>query len=201
MVTKTRKRPPPPVEALYPPPLKPPPAKVKERPILEFKGEYEFLSNFYPCDVHSDGAWYPSLEHAFQAMKTSDPALRRAIAKLPTAGQAKAAGRRIKLELENWNRWREGLMYNLLWHKFQSNSVLRARLAATGDRILIEGNWWHDNYWGVCYCFKRPKPTPADAGCAAYRREAAALGQVAGENRLGRLLMTLRDEIRLGIPF
>jgi predicted NAD-dependent protein-ADP-ribosyltransferase YbiA (DUF1768 family) len=27
-------------------------------------------------------------------------------------------------------------------------------LLATGDRDLIEGNTWHDNFWGVCSCPK-----------------------------------------------
>ena len=26
----------------------------------------------------------------------------------------------------------------------------RQQLIDTGDAMLIEGNWWHDNYWGNC---------------------------------------------------
>ena len=37
--------------------------------IVEFRGAYRFLSNFYLCDV----AGWRSVEHTFQAAKTTDP--------------------------------------------------------------------------------------------------------------------------------
>lgn len=38
--------------------------------IASFSGEFEFLSNFYPCDLWIDGIMYHSSEAAFQAAKT-----------------------------------------------------------------------------------------------------------------------------------
>ena len=40
--------------------------------IVEFDGEYEFLSNFYHSPFTHDGITYPTNEHFFQAMKTLD---------------------------------------------------------------------------------------------------------------------------------
>jgi predicted NAD-dependent protein-ADP-ribosyltransferase YbiA (DUF1768 family) len=29
---------------------------------------------------------------------------------------------------------------------------LAEKLLATGEEILVEGNTWHDNFWGRCSC-------------------------------------------------
>ena len=36
-----------------------------------FSGEYEFLSNFYPCRIVYNGITYPSVEHAYQDRKST----------------------------------------------------------------------------------------------------------------------------------
>jgi predicted NAD-dependent protein-ADP-ribosyltransferase YbiA (DUF1768 family) len=38
-----------------------------------FKYEWEFLSNFYPCEIVWEGITYASTEHAYQAAKTQRP--------------------------------------------------------------------------------------------------------------------------------
>jgi hypothetical protein len=38
--------------------------------------------------------------------------------------------------------------------KFGQDEALGDRLLSTGDSLLIEGNYWHDNYWGRCTCSK-----------------------------------------------
>ena len=40
--------------------------------ITEFRGENQYLSNFYPCLINFRKIAYPSAEHAFQAQKTLD---------------------------------------------------------------------------------------------------------------------------------
>jgi predicted NAD-dependent protein-ADP-ribosyltransferase YbiA (DUF1768 family) len=65
-------------------------------------------------------------------------------------------------------------MYTLLMLKFE-NEYLREKLLETGDADLIEGNRWHDKFWGKCVCDK----------CKG-----------AGENNLGRILKKIRDRIR-----
>lgn len=136
--------------------------------INSFTGPYRFLSNFWTVKLEYEGQRYPSVEHAFQAAKTLDLAARSRIAVLPTSAAAKRAGRTVALR-DDWERVRVPIMEQLLRLKFD-NPELRTKLLSTGDAVLIEGNTWGDTFWGVC--------------------------RGAGENRLGRLLMVIRDELR-----
>jgi predicted NAD-dependent protein-ADP-ribosyltransferase YbiA (DUF1768 family) len=55
--------------------------------------------------------------------------------------------------VDGWNEWgRYDAMEKIIAAKFAPNTTFAALLAATGDTILIEGNKWHDNTWGICYC-------------------------------------------------
>ena len=140
--------------------------------VREFKSEFEFLSNFYPVSIHVDGIDYPSVEHAYQAFKTDDISKKMEIAALPYPGQAKKYGRHISLR-PDWDKLKLSFMAVLLYQKF-ANSVLQEKLLETEDRELIEGNWWHDQYWGV------------------------DLRKGLGENNLGKLLMQTRENYKKG---
>jgi ribA/ribD-fused uncharacterized protein len=135
--------------------------------IDSFDGEYRFLSNFWPCVVVYDGITYPSTEHYYVAMKTTDPSLRKQASLVSTSGQVKKFGRTLELR-PDWDDVKLQVMEYALKQKF-ADPELRAKLIATGDAELIEGNWWGDVFWGVC--------------------------KGKGENHLGRLLMKLRKEI------
>ena len=89
--------------------------------------------------------------------------------------QAKKFGKTVKLR-PDWEQIKEQIMYELLLIKFQSNLTLKEKLINTGDSYLIEGNYWQDRYWGVC----PPK------------------GEIIknGLNRLGELLMRVREELK-----
>jgi ribA/ribD-fused uncharacterized protein len=138
--------------------------------IVRFLGEHRFLSNFWPVVVIYEGQSYPSVEHAYQAAKTSDVEVRRRIARLISPAAAKATGGAIALRL-NWEQVRLHVMEDLLRLKF-AHPDLREKLLATGDRDLVEGNSWGDGYWGVC--------------------------RGVGENHLGKLLMKIRAELSSG---
>src|SRR3954468_6821071 len=60
------------------------PAATRPAAIDSFQGEYRFLSNFWPAGVEFEGITYPTAEHAYQAAKTLDVALRKRIAAEPT---------------------------------------------------------------------------------------------------------------------
>ena len=137
-------------------------------PITSFKDRYSFLSNFYPHPIEFEGVRFPTSEHAFQAAKSLDPTDRQKIAELATPGKAKAAGKRVKLR-KDWNDIRVAIMTTILRIKF-ADPNLKEALLATGDAPLIEGNTWNDTFWGVC----RGK----------------------GQNNLGRILETIRAELR-----
>lgn len=116
--------------------------------IRRFDGEYEFLSNFYPSPIEWDGAMYPTVEHAFQATKTLNPEYRGKIQRASTPGEAKRLGRSVALR-SDWESIKVGTMIALIAIKFEPHTPLAAKLLATGDAELIEGNTWHDNFWGV----------------------------------------------------
>lgn len=134
--------------------------------IDSFSGEYEFLSNFYPTILSIDGVSYMNSEAAFQAYKLKDPSHRKIFSKL-APGTAKRLGRTVEMR-EDWDEIRIDVMRRVVDAKFSQNYYLRARLLATGDTELIEGNKWHDQFWGVSDGF--------------------------GENNLGKILMELRTK-------
>jgi len=142
------------------------------QPIREFKGQHRWLSNFWPCQISiGDGRIYPSVEHAYQAMKTLVPTERDRIAAAATPGQAKQLGRNVTMR-PDWEEKKLLFMRLLLGQKF-SDPDLMAKLLATGDAELIEGNRWNDKFWGK-----------------------VSDGYGDGENHLGRLLMKVREELK-----
>lgn len=116
--------------------------------IRQFTGEFGFLSNFYPVSINYCGRTWPSVEHAFQAMKTLDRAKQEEIRVAPTPALAKKLGRRMKLR-KDWDAVKVGIMEDLVLAKFKQNQYLAEKLLATGDMVLEEGNNWGDAFWGV----------------------------------------------------
>ena len=111
--------------------------------INRFDGKYAFLSNFSLSPITFEGITYPTVEHYFQAMKTLDLDMRRTIAAAATPGIAKRMGRKVHLR-EDWERVKDAYMKNALRAKFQ-DPKLKAKLLATGDTYLEEGNTWHEH--------------------------------------------------------
>jgi ribA/ribD-fused uncharacterized protein len=141
-----------------------------------FYGRWAFLSNFYPSPLTWEGITYPTAEHAFNAGKTADRWRRYALAEAATPALAKRKGRALDLRPE-WEVWiRYAVMREVLHAKFASHPGRIAALLSTGDAVLVEGNRWHDQHWGDCYC-GRPK-------CAEP-----------GDNHLGWMLMALRTQL------
>ena len=138
--------------------------------VLEFKDDYYFLSNMYPCKIIYKDIEFKSAESLFQALKSTNMEDFKKFKDL-NGYEAKKLGRQIKLR-EDWNEIRVNAMYNVLKLKFNQNIELGYKLKATGRRELIEGNNWNDKFWGV------------------------NLKDNKGENHLGKLLMRIREELR-----
>lgn len=136
--------------------------------ISEFDKEWAFLPNFYWSEIEFEDITYPTNEHFFQAMKTLDIDERRAIANCRTPGQAKRMGRQVALR-PDWENVKEDVMFEGLCLKF-ADEQLADWLLETGDEELVEGNFWKGTTWGVC--------------------------NGVGENKLGKLLMRVRDMIK-----
>ena len=135
-------------------------------PITQFRGEYSFLSNFYPVEIERGGIIYPTLEHCYISEKTEDLNIREYISSIPNPGKAKKYGSTIILR-PNWNEDKINVMRELLLIKF-GNEELLEKLLATEGRDLIEGNAHGDRFWGQC---------PVGVG----------------KNILGKLLMQIRE--------
>lgn len=153
------------------------------KPIDNFQGQYRFLSNFYPAEIEYDGKLWPTVEHAYQAAKTTNPRLQEEIRLAKTPGQAKRLGAEVPLR-GDWHKVRVPIMENLVRIKFKSHPDLVKKLLATGDAELIEGNHWHDNYWGYCVCARCNPP--------GWYEESRS------KNHLGRILMRVRRDLRAG---
>lgn len=119
--------------------------------IDEFRGRFRFLSNFELCDVEFENDVYPSTEHAYQAAKTFNLMDRANIRDANTCVKVKHLGYKIKLR-NDWESVKLSIMEEIIFKKFKNHKHLREKLLLTGDAKLIEGNTWHDNFWGVCSC-------------------------------------------------
>lgn len=115
--------------------------------ITQFKGEYAWLSNFWPILICFEGRVYPSVEHAYQAAKVH-PSLRAQFC-TGSPEQAKKLGRTVQLP-GCWEHVKVSVMRGLIADKFSYKSDLASRLVCTGSVTLTEGNWWKDTFWGVC---------------------------------------------------
>ena len=135
--------------------------------IREFIDAYAFLSNFYHSPVKYRNLIYLNVEAAFQAQKESCEKDKEQYTRMNPA-QAKLVGRNCNLR-EDWEEIKEQTMYEIVKAKFTQNEALARLLLATGDAYLEEGNWWHDTTWGVC--------------------------NGVGQNKLGKILMRVREEL------
>ena len=127
------------------------------------------LSNFSPPGINVDGVFWPTVEHYFQARKFFDPSIRERIRRAPTPKEARALGQsRSQIIRPDWDGIREEIMLTGLRIKFQVPKT-RELLLSTGTRKLVESSPF-DYFW--------------------------ACGQDgSGQNRLGKLLMLVREEL------
>lgn len=151
--------------------------------IAEFQDTYRPFSNFWYKDVYlpDDDLIYPSNEHAYQAAKSHDITARRVIKDSKTPSDAKTLGRTIDIR-DNWNIDRRKVMLYINKIKY-TYSDMEELLLSTGTQKLIEGNTWHDNYWGICSC----------QSCTQER----TINKTLGANWLGKILMLIRLELQI----
>lgn len=150
-------------------------ARHTDTEIFGFFGEYLFLSNFWSVEVIVDDVTYPTAENAYQAAKFIEEK-RKSFASL-APGVAKLQGQFLDDRLyqkDGWDKVKVMVMKQVLTEKFK-NPVLKSKLIETGDKEIIEANWWGDTFWGV------------------YVDEQ---GNEMGENLLGKCIMEVRAELK-----
>ncbi|WP_051407386.1 SLOG family protein [Nocardia sp. CNY236] len=150
-----------------------------DHPIEEFRDEHWYLSNYGPGAASYDQVPYPTAEHAFAAAKSLDKNHRAKVEAAPSPAAAKALGRSVELR-PDWEHVKVPVMLEILKSKFTRTAEIQDSLVGTGDRLLIEGNTWGDDFWG------------------RYRRP--GLRTRVGRNMLGKTLMQVRRELRPSDP-
>jgi len=132
---------------------------------------YGEFSNFSPHSFELNGRVWPTSEHYFQAQKFAGTEHEEAIRLTGSPMIAARMGRSRELPLRgDWESVKDDVMREALHAKFTQRSSLRTLLLQTKDAELIE-HTKNDRYWG-------------DGGDGT------------GKNRLGQLLMELREQLR-----
>lgn len=136
--------------------------------INSFRGEYNWLSNMYSCNVEYKENIFKSVENAYMFAKadTSGEWLKFCLENPPNI--VKKESKNIKIR-KDWEDIKLKVMYELLVKKF-TQEPFKTKLLNTGNENIQEGNFWNDLFWGVDL-----KQNPN-----------------VGENNLGRLIMYIR---------
>jgi len=147
---------------------------MEENSTIKFyseNGKYGEFSNFARFPIKLKGKLWRTTEHYFQAQKFSDTEYANKIRKAASPMKAAELGRTRKVKIKpNWDNIKDNVMYEALKAKFSQHTELRELLLSTRNKLLIE-HTENDSYWG-------------DGGNGK------------GKNRLGKLLMKLRTELK-----
>jgi ribA/ribD-fused uncharacterized protein len=140
----------------------------------KLENEYRGFSNYAPSIMNIENKNYATVEHYFQSMKfQGDIGWQEAIRVAPTPKKAAELGRDTTHAVaSNWESVKETVMLDGLRAKFKQNRGLLEQLKATGQRPLVYAS--PDSYWGV-----------GRSGVVTVKN-----------NRLGRLLEQVREELR-----
>ena len=134
-------------------------------------GEYCCFSNFSRHTVFLKGKRWPTTEHFFQAQKFHGTEHEEEVRLAKRPMEAASMGRDRKRPLRrDWESVKDQLVLEAVRAKFTQHDELKAILLGTGDARLVE-HTENDSYWG-------------DGGDGS------------GKNRLGQILMQVREELR-----
>ncbi len=132
---------------------------------------YSEFSNFAPYGVAIGDLWWPSVEHYFQAQKFHDENYQERIRRCSRPKDAKALGMTRKIPLRtDWEQVKDQIMLDAVRVKFRTHDIPHNLLLSIWDADIVE-NAPMDAYWG----------------CGP---------DGSGQNKLGRILMRVRSEIR-----
>lgn len=132
---------------------------------------YGSFSNFSKHPINIKGKDWRTTEHYYQAQKFAGTDHEEAVRLCQKPSEAAKMGRDKTLPLRaDWEEVKEGIMMDALKAKVAQYPDVKALLLSTGDELIAE-HTSNDNYW-------------------------ADNGDGTGKNRLGVLLMQLREELR-----
>lgn len=130
------------------------------------------LSNFSRHSVFLHGIIWPTAEHSYQGQKFEEIRYSEMIRRCQSPALAKKMATNITPDQlrKGWHLHKEAIMLQVLQAKFTQHPDLGEKLLSSAGRMLIE-HTSNDSFWGD-----------------------GANGD--GQNRLGHLLMRVRDELR-----
>jgi ribA/ribD-fused uncharacterized protein len=135
------------------------------------RDEYGCFSNFSAHPIRLRGRTWPTSEHYFQAQKFAGTPYEEEIRRAKSPMIAARLGRSRKQPLRrDWDSAKDAIMREAVLAKFTQHDDIRATLLGTGDAEIVE-HTANDSYW-------------ADGGDGS------------GRNMLGRILMSVREELR-----
>jgi N-glycosidase YbiA len=135
--------------------------------------EFDWLSNFSEHPFTLDGLRWPSVEHYYQAQKYVGTEAVERIRRADSPLKARKAGQdRSLIPRPDWDIVKEDVMRRAVRAKFEQNRRVREQLLATADEELIHESS-SDAFWGKS-------------------RDGI------GDNRLGAILMEVRQALRSG---
>ena len=132
---------------------------------------YGCFSNFAKYGFYINDKFWKTSEHFFQAQKFKDTEYEEMIFSLESPMEAAKIGRSKELPLrKDWEQIKEDIMRKAVYEKFHQNPSICEILLSTSDELIIK-NSPYDYYWG----------------CG---RDGS------GQNRLGIILMDVRNSLR-----
>jgi ribA/ribD-fused uncharacterized protein len=136
--------------------------------IIDAFGEF---SNFAPYPIALKGKQWPTTEHFYQAQKFAGTNREEEIRRARSPAEAARMARDPRYVVRSdWNMTKDVVMLAAVRAKFRQYRRLADKLLGTNDALIVE-HTAEDAYWG-------------DGGDGS------------GENRLGRILMHVRAELR-----
>jgi len=145
---------------------------MKQIKFYRTSGKYGCFSNFAPYPIQLKGKTWPTSEHYFQAQKFVGAELEEEIRLTKSPMIAVRMGRdRKKPPRPDWEEVKDDIMREAVLAKFSQHPDLQQILFSTNDAILIE-HTKDDRYWG-------------DGGDGR------------GKNLLGKILMEVREKLKL----
>jgi ribA/ribD-fused uncharacterized protein len=137
-----------------------------------YETSYFVFSNFSPHTVLYKNILYPTVEHAFHAAKFDDEQIRNEIRNAGSPLRAFELGKKYKpFRRSNWDDIKVAVLQEIIREKVKQHAEVREALLATGKENIVEDNP-HDDFWG-------------------NGKEGN------GQNKTGKILMEIRNEINL----
>ncbi|MBH8578304.1 NADAR family protein [Nostocaceae cyanobacterium CENA369] len=135
---------------------------------------YGCFSNFSDHGIYMQGTYWSTVEHYYQAQKfagSTDAVIIPVICSAESPEEAAALGRCSTRKLRrDWDLVKTQVMREAVLKKFLTHGDIKEILLGTGDELLVE-NSPTDYFWG----------------CGLNKT---------GQNHLGKILMSVREEIR-----